>query len=157
MGHDIPPTAEAREATMADADLLLAWRNDPGTRSASRSTELISLEDHRKWLLAVLDDPARLLLLGVNPQGMPVGTVRFDALGADVYEVSVTVAPECRGEGWAVPLLLAAEGALRSRSPGCHIRAFIRDDNHPSRAAFAKAGYLPAGDPASPAGSWLVK
>lgn len=157
MSSDFPSTPQVREATLADEDLLLTWRNDAGTRSASRSTEPVDVVEHRRWVRTVLDDPARVLLVGLDPLGGPVGTVRFDELQEGIFEVSLTIAPERRGEGWAAPLLLAAEASLRTHEPDCRIRAYIRDANAASLASFSRAGYLPAGEPASAGGTWLVK
>jgi RimJ/RimL family protein N-acetyltransferase len=157
MGHDVPPAPRVREAALADEDLLLSWRNDAGTRNSSRSTDEVDPEEHRRWLGSVLRDPGRLLLIGADPRGNPVGTVRFDSLSEGLFEVSLTVAPDRRGEGWASPLLLAAEATLRSHEPDCRIRAFIRESNAASLAAFARAGYESAGEPATDGGTWLVK
>lgn len=76
------PDLLARDATEADAGLLLAWRNDPRTRLASRTSDVIALEDHVRWLRGVLASPDRLLLV-VEAAGEPVGTVRFDAVRFD--------------------------------------------------------------------------
>lgn len=53
----------ARRAAEADADLLLEWRNDDATRRASRATDPVTPEKHRKWLRATLADDDRMLLV----------------------------------------------------------------------------------------------
>lgn len=82
---------------MDDCDLLLAWRNDPVTRQASRREDAVGREDHVRWLRAVLADPQRQLYIA-EEEGRPVGTVRAD-LSDGVYEISWTVAPSARGAG----------------------------------------------------------
>ena len=94
----------AREATDADAELLLGWRNDPRTRQASRSTTVVTPAEHLAWLRGVGADPGRLLLV-VDHEDEPVGTVRFDRRDGDGWEVSITVAPEHRGRGLAGAVL----------------------------------------------------
>jgi spore coat polysaccharide biosynthesis predicted glycosyltransferase SpsG/RimJ/RimL family protein N-acetyltransferase len=139
-----------RSATEADAELLLAWRNDPQTRASSRTTDVIALPDHLAWLRGVLADPDRLLFVAEHG-GRAVGTVRFDRTGADRkgagWEVSITVAPEARGRGLATPVLLAAE---RAADAGV-IHAHVLRGNSASRNLFRRAGYRPDGP------EWFVK
>ncbi|MDN5920593.1 MAG: bifunctional UDP-2,4-diacetamido-2,4,6-trideoxy-beta-L-altropyranose hydrolase/GNAT family N-acetyltransferase, partial [Pseudonocardia sp.] len=136
----------ARVATEADADLLLAWRNDPETRRWSRTSEEVRPQEHRAWLRSSLGRPDRLLLLVSDAAG-PIGTVRWDRED-DGWEVSVTVAPDRRGSGLAGPLLTAGERALRERTgPGTPVIAVVHADNAASARLFARAGYVPSGAP----------
>jgi spore coat polysaccharide biosynthesis predicted glycosyltransferase SpsG/RimJ/RimL family protein N-acetyltransferase len=137
-----------RPATSADAELLLAWRNDSQTRAWSRTTTTVAPGDHQAWLQRVLADPGRRLLIAEHG-GRPVGTVRFDRDG-DAWEVSVTVAPEARGRGLALPVLLAAERDLGRAT----IRANVHRDNAASTALFRRAGYRPDSDGPF---AWFVK
>jgi RimJ/RimL family protein N-acetyltransferase len=124
-----------RPATMADAELLLAWRNDPDTRAWSRTGDTISLADHRDWLATALTNPERVLLIA-EYRGRPVGTVRFD-FGNDAWEVSITLAPSARGQRLALPVLLTAEAHLDHPT----IHATVHRDNAASLALFQRAGY----------------
>jgi spore coat polysaccharide biosynthesis predicted glycosyltransferase SpsG/RimJ/RimL family protein N-acetyltransferase len=132
-----------RDATAADAALLLAWRNDPETRRWSRGTDPVPRADHEAWLARVLADEDRRLLVAEH-DGRPVGTVRFDREG-EAWEVSITVAPAARGRRLAVPMLLAAERWL---GPAV-IRANVHGENVASLALFRRAGYRPVS-----AGEW---
>ena len=63
-----------RPATLADADRLLAWRNDPLTRAMSINQNEVKFADHIAWL-------KRRLAAGNPPwiyevAGIAVGTVR---------------------------------------------------------------------------------
>ncbi|MEJ8278733.1 bifunctional UDP-2,4-diacetamido-2,4,6-trideoxy-beta-L-altropyranose hydrolase/GNAT family N-acetyltransferase [Pseudonocardia spirodelae] len=134
----------ARPARTGDAGLLLAWRNDPDTRRWSRSHGEVAPDDHRRWLAASLDRDDRLLLVVADDRG-PVGTVRWDR-DPDGWEVSVTVAPERRGERLAVPLLRAGEAALRARTgAGTPVTAVVHGANDASAHLFARAGYADDG------------
>ncbi|MDQ4116552.1 MAG: bifunctional UDP-2,4-diacetamido-2,4,6-trideoxy-beta-L-altropyranose hydrolase/GNAT family N-acetyltransferase, partial [Actinomycetota bacterium] len=104
-------TLTTRPATTADADMLLAWRNDPETRRWSRTPAPVHAVEHRAWLERSLASGDRMLLVVEDACG-PVGTVRWDR-GPHGWEVSITVAPERRGAGLAGPVLAAAERALR--------------------------------------------
>ncbi|MCA1655425.1 MAG: bifunctional UDP-2,4-diacetamido-2,4,6-trideoxy-beta-L-altropyranose hydrolase/GNAT family N-acetyltransferase, partial [Pseudonocardiaceae bacterium] len=145
----LAPTVRA--ATMADAELLLAWRNDAETRAWSRTTDLVTPADHRGWLDRVLADPDRRLVVAEH-RGRPVGTVRFDREHGSTWEVSITVAPEARGRKLALPVLLAAE---RTLPDGAAVRANVHRDNGASRALFLRAGYHP--DRVDGQFEWFVK
>jgi spore coat polysaccharide biosynthesis predicted glycosyltransferase SpsG/RimJ/RimL family protein N-acetyltransferase len=134
-----------RRATAADARLLHEWRNDPTTRQASRSSDEVAWDDHVRWVDRVLGDPARQLYVA-EQAGAPIGTVRWDRLGGGDWEVSITVAPQARGRGLAVPLLRAGEDALQTEG-GARLIATVHVDNVPSRRLFERAGYLPLTPP----------
>jgi RimJ/RimL family protein N-acetyltransferase len=132
-----------RPATAEDAELLRRWRDDPATRAASRSSAAVDPEEHRAWLARVLADRDRHLLVGSDGTGA-VGTVRWDRVDEGEWEVSITVAPDRRGEGLAGPLLAAGEGWLADREPATStLLAAVRADNQPSLRLFRSAGYLP--------------
>lgn len=139
-GEDAPPVA--RPATLGDSSLLLRWRNDPETRSVSRSSSLVGWEGHTPWYERTLENPHRELY--VIERGIAaVGTVRFDALeGAQEWEVSITLAPEARGHGLSHPVFAAGEAAFVEHHPGATVIAAILPDNIPSQRLFARAGYV---------------
>ena len=88
-----------RPATLQDADLLLAWRKDPLTRSASHTAAAVLKGDHLAWLekkLATHD--CQLFIAEEN--NIPVGTVRADWV-AGVWVLSWSVAAHARGQGVA--------------------------------------------------------
>ncbi|TCK27384.1 bifunctional UDP-2,4-diacetamido-2,4,6-trideoxy-beta-L-altropyranose hydrolase/GNAT family N-acetyltransferase [Pseudonocardia endophytica] len=135
-----------RPATSDDAELLLAWRNDPETRRWSRTPSPVTAVEHRAWLERSLADGDRMLLVVSDADG-PVGTVRWDH-DPDGWEVSITVAPQRRGSGLAGPLLAAGERALRaSTGAGTPVTAVVHRDNTASARLFARAGYAPSDAP----------
>jgi spore coat polysaccharide biosynthesis predicted glycosyltransferase SpsG/RimJ/RimL family protein N-acetyltransferase len=143
-GRDPKPPLRYRPATTADADLLLAWRNDPEVRAASRSKAVVSATDHEAWLSRTLSDAARTLLVVGDPE-RPVGSVRFDERPRGA-EISVVVAPDRRGAGLGSRMIAeASELYLSSRPAVSRVLAEILDHNRASAAAFERAGYLPAG------------
>ncbi|MEU0795628.1 GNAT family N-acetyltransferase [Amycolatopsis sp. NPDC005961] len=133
----------AREATETDAELLLGWRNDPRTRQSSRSTAVVALDEHLAWLRGVLADPDRLLLV-VEHEDAPVGTVRFDRRDGDGWEVSITLAPESRGRGLSGAVLAEGERAARERLGVRVVLAAVHLDNTASAKLFERAGYAEA-------------
>lgn len=131
----------ARPATPADEDFLLICRNDEQTRRWSRRSAVLASTDHHAWLTRTLADPDRQLWV-VEQNGAPVATVRHDRIAPGRYEVSVTVAPEVRGRGWAAPSLRTAQVALQRVEPGLRvIEAHIRMEHGASMAVFERSGY----------------
>lgn len=142
------PRLTVREASLADARLLHAWRNDPVTRANSRSTQPVPWPDHQRWLAASLDREDRRLLVCADEDG-PLGTVRWDRVAPGEWEVSLTVAPERRAAGLGSLLLAAGERHLvelvGGRVPG-GVNAFlavVAADNASSNRLFRGSGYLP--------------
>lgn len=141
-----------RPATPEDAARLYAWRMDPGTRANSLAPAAITPAEHRHWLTKNLANPTRRLYIAEGPEG-PVGTGRLDLTAsvragewaleaAPVAEVSVTVAPEVRGQGWGTRLVAALVEAARGL--GRHrLEARIKADNTPSLLVFLRNGFQP--------------
>ncbi len=125
---------ELRPATVADSERLFHWANDPETRRNSINPDPIPWEKHVAWLTKRLADPDTLLLIA-QVGGEPIGVVRFD-LQPDHAVISLTVAPEHRGKGYARPII---ETACRLVSRP--IVAQILPHNQRSIAAFTGAGF----------------
>lgn len=137
-----PETSLAtRPASMADADVLFAWRDDPGTRAASRNKDSLDWNAHLGWMSRTLADRDRQLFV-IEAATAPIATVRWDRCSGLGWEASITVAPDHRGTGVAAAALLAAERAVLVEDP-CRLLATIHIDNIASRRVFARAGYLP--------------
>ena len=130
-----------RPATIADAELLFVWRNDPLTRQQSLQTEPVVCENHLAWLENSLQNPDRQLFIAeqaVSAAQTPVvlGTVRADRL-AEVYELSWTVAPEQRGKGWGKKMVAALIAALPD---GADYQAVVLPTNPASERIVAGLG-----------------
>jgi len=141
------PALTARPAGMDDARLLWQWRNDQGTRSGSRSSAEVTWDEHLGWLTASLARSDRVLLV-VEDALRPVGTVRWDLASQGEWEVSITVAPERRGQSLARPLLRAGEVTLadQAASKGTRLTAYlavVNVDNAASVRLFESCAYLP--------------
>jgi RimJ/RimL family protein N-acetyltransferase len=133
-------SAGIRTVTMDDAELLLAWRNDDETRRLSRRVDQIAPDRHRAWLTAALEDPDRLLALFLIDDE-PVASVRYDRRPPEA-EVSIVVAPDRRGRGFATLALRAGETSMRQAWP--HVEALVsivHVANAPSRRLFERDGF----------------
>jgi RimJ/RimL family protein N-acetyltransferase len=146
-----PDVVSLRPAQPADRDRLLAWRNEPAVRAASRSTAEVAPAEHEAWFARRLADPDTRIFV-VEHGGEPVGQVRVDRLHGRRGEIHVALAATARGRGFAAPAL--ADGARRgAQELGLDVvEANVRADNEPSLRAFARAGFAQAGRE----GEWVV-
>lgn len=133
-------TVRMRPATAQDADRLFAWRNDPVTQAASRSTAPVPREDHDRWMqFNVLNGYPQHLVMMADTENDSVGVVRFDSVRNDVmaFDVSITVAPQHRGKGLAFDVLREACSYMEDFT----INAEIRKENTASRRLFERCGF----------------
>lgn len=122
-----------RPATLDDAGLLLAWRNEPSTRAASHDGSPIGIDQHLRWLEASLADASRELYIA-ECDGVAVGTVRTDRDGQERI-LSWTVSPAKRGCGIGKAMV-----RLLAETIADPIRAEIRSGNTASIRIAEAAG-----------------
>lgn len=128
-----------RTATMNDAAALHRWRNDPATKAASVEQASVEWTSHCDWLRGVLADPRRHLFIaeaGIHR----VGTIRADCI-ARGYELSWTVSPDFRSQGYGSAMLGTAIAQLRGP-----FVAKIRKENERSIRMVEKAGFWKTGE-----------
>jgi RimJ/RimL family protein N-acetyltransferase len=129
-----------RPATAHDSDRLFAWRNDPVTQAASRSTAPVPREDHDRWMqFNVINGYPQHMVMMADTETGSVGVVRFDSVREDVmaFDVSITLAPQHRGKGLAFDVLHEACGYMQDFT----IRAEVRRENTASRKLFERCGF----------------
>ena len=131
-----------RAAQESDKEQLWRWRNDALTRGMSLTTDEVPWADHCQWFAGVHADPERHLLIGVMDESA-VGTVRLDRAGREA-EINITVAPDARGRGMGLALLLAAAQYARGLDIN-QLNAVIRSNNTASKVIFERAGYRACG------------
>lgn len=119
-----------REVTIADAQLLYDWRNDPDTRAMSRDTSEIAYDDHVAWLERRLSRGDHGLFIA-EQDGVPVGTIRLDH-----DEISYTVAPSHRRKGIGETMLIVARETFGQKV------AEVKRDNVASIKLAERAGHL---------------
>lgn len=136
---------QLRLASMRDSDELFAWRNDPVTRAAFRSTEPVPRENHERWMQFNVQNgyPQHRVLIAECDYGK-IAVVRFDAVKSDdmTFEISITVAPKWRGRGFAVGILDQACGVMSEYA----LKAAIKTHNEASRHIFERCGFHKVGD-----------
>lgn len=140
MNNNVISGSYLRLATMDDAELILKWANDPLDRANSRSSKIIKLEEHLKWMEAALKDPDIYLYIMVwNKQN--VGHIKL-YINNDIAEIGYCIAPEWRGYGLANQIIELVTDVVKRDIP--RIRVLIGEvkvENIPSRKAFLHSGY----------------
>ena len=133
-------TLELREATLADADLLREWRNDPIVRHHSFNQQIVEADAHRGWLEKKLGANSETKIWILMSDGAPAGQARYDRSGGTA-EVSVSIDDRFRGRGLGVAILRMSAPRACSELEVREIRALVKPTNQASFAAFARAGF----------------
>jgi len=141
--NPVQDTPTLRPAAPSDSEQLWLWRNDPATRTASRTIEPISWSDHRRWLTAMLASGSTALQIA-EIGGEPVAMVRFDPED-DAHEVSINVRPDRRGSGLGSAVLRRACQMLEAERGGTQIVAAVHQANSGSQRLFERCGFVRAG------------
>jgi UDP-4-amino-4,6-dideoxy-N-acetyl-beta-L-altrosamine N-acetyltransferase len=118
-----------RLMTTADRELVREWRNRPSVRVNMYTHHLISVEEHRNWFAAALQDPAKRLLMCVDENEVPVGVVVFydiNAAGKTSNWAFYAGEPARRGVGPQMELLALdyAFGELGLEKLNCEVLGF---------------------------------
>ena len=92
-----------------DAKLLYGWANDPDTRAASFKQDTINWDEHVSWLKELLADEDRDIYICMDFLS-PIGVVRTAKDDKDENKalISYQVAPDMRGRGIGVKMLMAS-------------------------------------------------
>jgi len=129
---------DMRMARPDDSESLFVWRNHPAIRAVSRNSDPIKWEDHSRWFASLLNDPNRVLLIGLR-DGVPIGVVRFDIQNHRA-EVSIYLVPGITGCGR--DLLHSAEMWFAQNRQGINtLHADVLGANERSHQLFLSAGY----------------
>ena len=132
-----------RTATLSDAAILLAWRNNPSTREFSHHSELILSDEHLEWLTARLERIQFEPFFLFAADDKPIGMSRLDILSGSVnkYEISILVDPNQHGKGVGARILDMTCGTFFSLYPDKTIVARVHRHNLVSQKLFTSAGF----------------
>jgi UDP-2,4-diacetamido-2,4,6-trideoxy-beta-L-altropyranose hydrolase len=134
-----------RPARRDDCRLLWEWASDPAVRAASFSSAPISWADHQDWFARKRDDKNCFMFIAVDNEDLPIGQARFDLVNQSEAEISVSVSPSHRAEGYGSQLIQMSVKELFRITPAQLVHAFIKSDNLSSIGAFIRAGFVDSG------------
>ena len=133
-------SVQLRPATTDDAERVWKWRNETSVRAASRDSDPIPLDDHKRWFESRLQDSDVVILIVSDEGGIAIGYVRFE-IEADEAEISIALGPESRGLGLGTAAIRSASDLLMNTGRVRTIVALIKPGNKGSVRAFSHAGY----------------
>lgn len=125
--------------TLYDTEFLLRLRNDPESRRMSRQSLPISTDDHVRWLASTKD-----VNFIAEERDQRIGVLRFIRHPHET-EVSIIVAPEQRGLGYAERMLRLAADEMHDPMFVFPLVGYVRTDNERSQRAFTRAGWVDEG------------
>jgi RimJ/RimL family protein N-acetyltransferase len=134
-----------RVATMADAEMLFRWRNDPFVMMRGSSQRPVTWEEHLPWFEATLTGNNRKVFI-VMIDDQAAGQVRFDRANfdranEDACTISVYLLEPYTGRGLGVEAIQRGCEMVLAEWPVERIVACVREENAAARAAFHKAGF----------------
>jgi RimJ/RimL family protein N-acetyltransferase len=130
-----------RRAKIEDALILYNWSNDLVTRSNSYNKNTISLEEHLNWFNIKINNENCFFYMFENEQNSLIGAVRIEKTEQHKSIISITVAPEERGRGYASEMIIMATEDYKKNNPNDVIYAYIFTSNISSFKAFTNARY----------------
>jgi len=137
-----------------DVDLTFKWVNDPLARKMTFNQEPISSGTHWTWFRNRVKEGNWWILEEFNRYGdtVPIGQIRFDkrvgvlgiydvtnAISKRLYEhfiVSIFIAEEFRGKGYATELLALGLARIERKGQKLPCVAYIKSENNPSIRLF---------------------
>jgi|LakMenEpi03Aug12_release.lakeMendotaPanAssembly.Ray.scaffolds.fasta_scaffold1227342_1 RimJ/RimL family protein N-acetyltransferase len=132
-----------RTATLNDAAVLLAWRNDSSAREFSINSEIIPMDEHLMWLSDRLQrvqlEPFFLFAMGDNLIGMS----RLDVVSGSDYknEISILVDSRQRSKGIGARILNITCNSFFNLHPDKSIVANVHRSNFVSQKLFERGGF----------------
>ena len=111
--------------------------NDPTVRRFAINQKPIEREEHIEWFQKV--DKEFFFVLEM--EGKVIGQVRFQNIGKNTFEVSISLHPIWRGRGLGKVLLREGIKRLLEREPNAKILARIRRENEISKKLFKGFGF----------------
>jgi RimJ/RimL family protein N-acetyltransferase len=132
-----------RIATLADAAVLLAWRNHSSAREFSLQTELIPSDEHLEWLTARLKRVQLEPFFLFATDHELIGMSRLDVVPQSIgrFEISILVDPNQHGKGVGTKILHMTCETFFSLNPSNTVVAKVHQYNSVSQKLFSNAGF----------------
>jgi len=131
---------EFREANIGDITTYFKWLNDPEVRLLSFSNTKVTFKAHQKWFQNKINDKNCIMLVFLSSNN-EIGQIRIEKAAFSQAIISISIASEYRGKGYAVEMLNMASKYFHSKNPEFIINAYIKNNNLNSIYSFEKACY----------------
>jgi UDP-2,4-diacetamido-2,4,6-trideoxy-beta-L-altropyranose hydrolase len=125
-----------KNVTLADAKLIYKWQCAPNTRKYFNNTSIPNYDDHLRWIESAISKNDMNLFLICTDENK-VGTIRVDINSENSAEVSILIAPNEYGRGYAKKALTL----LIDSYAHFDLTAYVHKDNHASQHLFKKCGF----------------
>ena len=129
-----------RYALPSDSELYFNWANDALVRRNSLNTETICLEDHTAWFTDKINNPAVVMYVFIDSEGLPVGQVIIE-LKDNWVSIGQSIAKEHRGKGYGAELLTKSTNGYLEKFPELTIVSVVKSTNIPSLKMSIKSGF----------------
>jgi len=124
-----------------DSKEIYNWRNNDLTREMSVNSELISFDDHKKWIINYINNPDKTIFIG-EESGLKLGVVRFELnLENNTAEVSINMNPLMRSKGYGKKLLSKSIEKYLNKTKTI-LKAKIKNENQISINLFKSQGFI---------------
>jgi len=134
---------ELVDATIQDLELVYSWQRMPEMRKYALNPAIPSWIEHQSWMQTKLDRVQDyFFIVKERLSGRSCGFVRLDRQDKYDYLVSILIAPEFHGKGFALSALKVVD---RIYTDFC-IHAVVKQANVASQKLFLKAGYQKVSD-----------
>jgi UDP-2,4-diacetamido-2,4,6-trideoxy-beta-L-altropyranose hydrolase len=134
-----------RPARWQDCEQIWQWANESTTRQASFQSKPIPWEEHVQWFRQKLEEVNSIFWIAIDAQDCLIGQVRFDPISTEVTQISLTVAPNSRHQGFGVEILKAAIQQIFCNSKILAISAWIKPENSASIRTFEMVQFIKIG------------
>ena len=126
----------------SDCNLIWQWANDQDVRNSAFCSDMILLEDHKKWFHLKMNDPQSYQFVGYDGSNQPIGQIRFDEICEREYDVDVSIDKRFRKKGYGSELVKQAIRELWNVADVDVIHSHVKLGNSASKTIFLSAGFI---------------
>lgn len=132
-----------RAASLADASILLKWRNDSIVREFSLNSHVITSSEHAAWFSSRLERQESEPFSFFDVADKTVGMTRLDIFPEldKTFALSILVDPILQGQGIGGRILVLTCENFFERFPHNKIVAIVKEENQISHKLFQNANF----------------
>ena len=132
-----------RELLLSDEQMVLEWRNNEVTRQFSRNQALVTVGEHRQWMLSRCRPQVNESLSFIFLDGeKPIGLCRLDQIDPKIPEISILLDPSVWGMGYGNSILGMSLHEFSRKLEISGYLAIVSRTNIASKKLFIKHGFI---------------